>query len=200
MFQRGLLVLLLMAPPAVTAIVTRLNELPRRFAEVVPATIYRGGRPTAVQIETLRKEKNVRTLVNLTEPKETTDERESARAAGELNMRVLRFPMPGNGTGEFAVLDTAADAINDPSNQPLYFHCAAGKQRSNAALAAYRMKHCGWTLAQALAELEDKYELEREGEERVLVEHLTSYARWLEAQSGREIAISKDTIPSSESR
>jgi protein-tyrosine phosphatase len=58
----------------------------------------------------------------------------------------------------------------------VYVHCAAGKQRSNAAVAAYRMRHCGWTLEQTLAELEEKYGLDRTAEA-ALVEHLEKYWR-----------------------
>ena len=81
-----------------------------------------------------------------------------------LGIHLLRFPMPGDGRGEFAALEQAAMAIADKGNRPVFFHCAAGKQRSNAAWAAYRLKFWGWSVEQALAELERDYDLDRGAE------------------------------------
>ncbi len=189
MIRKTLLVILLVSPSMATAIVTKLNAQPRRFAEVVPGKIYRGGRPTADQITSLHREKNIRAIVSLLEEKSTPEEKARMKAARECRIQVLRFPMRGDGTSEFDVLDRAADAINDENYQPLFFHCAAGKQRSNAVQAAWRMKHCGWTLVDALRELEEKHGLEPDGDESKLVDHITAYAAWLEASNGRGAAM-----------
>jgi hypothetical protein len=87
--------------------------------------------------------------------------------------------MPGNGCAPFEDLDAAAAAIAaalaDPNKSPVFFHCQAGKQRSNAALAAYRMKRCGWSFDQTIAELQEQYDLDPIAE-KVLVDHLREYA------------------------
>lgn len=172
-----LLALVLLIPPEVTAVVTRLRAYPRRFAVVVPGGLYRGGYPSAAQIRGLAGRERVRTIVSLTGRTEKPAEREMLAAAAELHLRVLRFPMPGNGcVDDWSVLDRAADALSRRSDWPIYFHCQAGKQRSNAVLAAYRMRHCGYSLRQALEELERRYGLDAAGKERVLVEYLTRYA------------------------
>jgi len=62
------------------------------------------------------------------------------------------IPMPGDGLADFDKLDQAADWIKDHEGRPVYVHCAAGVNRTGAAIAAYRVKHCGWTLQRALAE------------------------------------------------
>lgn len=185
MTRKTLLILLLIAPPIATAVVTRLQSQPRRFAEVVPGAIYRGGRPTPEQIRDLRKDRNIRTILSLLEDKSTPEDRDRRRAAREANVRLMCIPMPGNGTAEFALLDMAADAISDPSNQPVFYHCAAGKQRSNAVLAAYRLRHCGWTLDQVIDELVEKYDFEKDGDEKPLADHLARYANWLAVQRNR---------------
>ncbi len=186
MIKKVLLVILLVSPPITMAIVAKLNAYPDRFAEAIPGKIYRGGFPTPEHLERLQKEFGIRTVISLTG--ETERPREIARqnAIRSLNLKQYRFPMKGNGTGKFPVLDRAADALNAAEDQPIFFHCQAGKQRSNATLAAYRMKHCGWTLKEALAELIEHYDLEHDGDERVLVEHLENYARWLENSNGRQ--------------
>lgn len=185
MVRRSLLVTALLLPPAATAIVPEFYRYPRRFAEVVPGKLYRGGYPSARQIRSLQRDKRIRTVVSMTGKNPTPRERESLAAIEELKLDHRRFPMPGNGCGEFDLLDRAADALNQEAAWPLYFHCAAGKQRSNAVLAAYRLKHCGWSLERALSELVERYDLDREGKEGVLVRHLSAYAKRLAAASPR---------------
>jgi len=173
-----LIVVALLAPPSATAVITRLRYYPRRFATVIPGQLYRGGYPTADNVRHLQKDKRIRTILSLTGPADTPQERRMLATARSLGLRLLRVAMPGNGCGDFADLDKAADILNTAADRPIFFHCQAGKQRSNDALAAYRMRDCGWTLDQALKEVEDHYGLNRE-KEAVLVRHLTDYARHL---------------------
>lgn len=172
--------LALAAPPVaaiVSAEVRERQRYPRRFAEVVPHEIYRGGFPSVDDVVHLKDDKSIRTIVNLTGPTDRPEEREMLATVERLGIRLVRFPMPGDGRGDFTMLEGAAVAIADPDNRPLFFHCAAGKQRSNAAWAAYRMKFCGWSVEEALAELERDYDLDRNAE-LGLCEHLESYQRW----------------------
>lgn len=180
-----LLVMALAAPPVATMVGAEAWErwrYPRRFAEAIPNEVYRGGFPSAEDIAHLKEDKAIRTIVSLTDPKDRAEERQLTDQAARLGIRRLQFPMPGDGRGDYAQLDLAADAIADGGNRPLFFHCAAGKQRSNAAWAAYRMKHCGWNLERALAELERDYDLDRDAE-RLLCQHLAGYERRLVAQT-----------------
>jgi protein tyrosine/serine phosphatase len=172
-----LLIVVLLVPLGAAAYVSRSQQYPRRFAEVVPG-LYRGGFPTGDHIAALAREKGVKTVVSLTDFKDEpkyAEEMDAAKAAG---LRFLRFPMLGDGRGDLDILDRAADAIGDKANWPVFFHCAAGKQRSNAALAAWRVKKCGWSIDQAIDELEKKYDLDRENEAE-LVDHLREYAKWI---------------------
>ena len=170
-----LLIVALLVPPGIAAVVSRSQQFPRRFAEVVPASIYRGGFPSADHIYNLANEKRIRTVVSLTDLKEAPKYAEEVEAARSAGLRLLRYPLHGDGRGEFDDLDKAADAIGDKANWPVFFHCDAGKQRSNAVLAAYRLRKCGWTIDKALDELESKYDLDRE-KEKVLVDYLREYA------------------------
>ncbi|MEE8169424.1 MAG: hypothetical protein V3T70_02640 [Phycisphaerae bacterium] len=150
-------------------------SLPRRFAEVEPNQIYRGGYiESEGTVRRLIREHGIRTIISLTEDRPELPRVQAEQAViAEGGLKYLNFPMPGNGCGRFDALDAAADALADESNYPLFYRCAAGKQRSNTALAAFRMKHEGWTIAQALAELDD-YGLDRD-DEAALCEHLTRY-------------------------
>jgi protein tyrosine/serine phosphatase len=184
MMRTIFLVLALSAPPIVVIVGTQIREnqrYPRRFAEVIPHEVYRGGAPSAENIVHLKEDKAIRSVLDLTDRSDRPDEKQARETAERLGIRTWQFPMPGDGRGDFVQLDAAADVIADQSNRPLFFHCAAGKQRSNAAWAAYRMKHCGWTIERTLAELERDYDLDRKTEQ-PLCEHLAGFARWLAAR------------------
>lgn len=172
------LVILLLLPPSIAAVSEKTLRYPRRFATVEEGRVYRGGYPSASQLRHIAEDKRVQTLISLTDPQETPEERDMLATADEMHLIHWRFAMPGDGRGDFAALDAAADAIADASHGPIYFHCAAGKQRSNAAQAAYRMKHCGYSLEKALDELEQNHDLDRQSE-KALVDHLTAYAKHL---------------------
>lgn len=178
---RSILLMIALAAPPVAAIVgaevRERQRYPRRFAEVVPNEVYRGGFPSVDDVVHLKEDKSIRTIVNLTGPTDRPEEREMLAMVERLGIHLLRLPMPGDGRGDFAMLEQAAMAIADRGNRPIFFHCAAGKQRSNAAWAAYRMKYCGWSVEEALAELERDYDLDRNAE-RGLCEHLEGYQRW----------------------
>jgi protein tyrosine/serine phosphatase len=170
-----LLIFALLLPPGIVAVAERSQRYPRRFAEVVPGKVFRGGFPTARHVRNLAEDKGLKTILSLTgskpEPK-YVEETETAKAVG---VRLVRIAMPGDGCGDFEDLDRAADAIGNRANWPLFFHCDAGKQRSNAALAAYRLRKCGWTIEQVLAELQTGHGLDQRAEKN-LVDHLRRYA------------------------
>jgi protein tyrosine/serine phosphatase len=45
--------------------------------------------------------------------------------------------------------------VNDPASQPVYVHCAAGRHRTGAMTAVYRLTKDGWTADQAYAEMKE---------------------------------------------
>ena len=147
--------------------------MPHRFKRVEAGQLYRGGQPSTEQLGRIAGKYGVQTVVSLCDEKPQAGKLSERQAAEQAGLRFFNFPMPGNGTGDFDALDAAADQIADPKNHPVYFHCAAGKNRSNAAQAAWRMRHCGWTIEQALSEL-DRFDLDR-SDDTTLVEHLRKY-------------------------
>ena len=44
----------------------------------------------------------------------------------------------------------AADLLADPALRPVFFHCVAGHHRTSLALAAYRIRHEGWSADRGL--------------------------------------------------
>lgn len=185
-------VILLILPPAAIAVGARLLpeyvRYPKRFAEVVPGRLYRAGFPTPRHIRNLGKYKNVKTVVTLTNVGQDPKYKREQRAIAAASMTLVRVPMPGDGCAELGDLDRAADALATalarPNRSPVFFHCDAGKQRTNAVLAAYRMRIKGWSLEQALDELENRYDFDRRNEHE-LADHLAAYADWLFASGWR---------------
>jgi protein tyrosine phosphatase (PTP) superfamily phosphohydrolase (DUF442 family) len=43
--------------------------------------------------------------------------------------------------------------VNDPSNQPVYVHCAGGRHRTGTMTALYRMTNDGWNADRAYSEM-----------------------------------------------
>ncbi len=82
--------------------------------------------------------------------------------AGELGVNWIHIPIVDHrGTNDRAaedaisdLLDKAAAVLADPANQPVFFHCHHGLNRTSMVQIAYRTKYCGWTFEQATDEID----------------------------------------------
>jgi protein tyrosine/serine phosphatase len=185
MRRTTLLILVLLIPPAAAGALSeylRQQQFPRRFAEVEPGQLYRGGRPTAEDIRRLHRDKKLRTVLSLTGETRRGAEDDMVDVTRQLGIRHVRIPMPGNGVADsYEPLDQAVDILSAAENRPVFFHCAAGKQRTSAVLGAYRLKHDGRPLPIVLAELQREYGLDTR-DERELVDYLRGYDRYLQSR------------------
>lgn len=133
----------------------------RRFAERVPELgidnaarvtprILRGAQPTREGFAALKR-MGVRTIINLRE--EHSEEPEVTA----LGFKHISIPMRADAFGSRAPTDrqirTFLDAVSDPENQPVYFHCKKGRDRTGTMAAIYRMEVDGWSNGEALAEM-----------------------------------------------
>ena len=152
----------------------RHHVFPRRFAVVEEGQLYRSGYLESWPLERVIRKYRPRTVLCLMsdEPDMAHQQKEEAILERE-GVALIRIGMPGDGCADFDLLDQAADVIADQAHRPLLVHCAAGVHRTSAAYAAWRMKHCGWNLDQALAEAA-KYGVTVGGEPE-LCEHLGGY-------------------------
>lgn len=174
-----LIVLLIVLPPMIVAGVMRTQETPKRFAEVEAGRLYRSAYPTGDQVRHIRKQHNIRTVISLTSDEGKERDTELDKTVKELGLKRYRFPMNGDGTGDLATLDHAADALAEAKDQPILFHCSAGDKRTSATLGAYWMKHKGMGLKQTLDDLTRDYGMEFDGEDRELAKHLSKYAAYI---------------------
>ncbi len=109
--------------------------------------MYRGAQPQPSGYATLKK-LGVRTVINL---RARHSEKAAVEAAG---MRSIEVPIriPGTLTAE-AMRRVVAD-MADPNNQPVFVHCAQGRDRTGVAVAVYRMEMDRWSNAEAEAEMQ----------------------------------------------
>ncbi len=183
--RAGLAALAVVTAAAVIVIVLCRDQLfAKRFAVVEPGAVYRGGYNEPVPLKriiTKHGVKHILCLMKLSDddPRSIKERRTAAETGADLKV----LPMPGNGCADFDSLDRAADIIADAANRPLLVHCAAGVQRTGAAIAAYRMKHCGWTYEEAIAEAE-RHGLDRDDNPE-LYAHLKEYAARLAGAARR---------------
>ncbi len=126
---------------------------PTRFAEVEPGQLYRSGQLTEPQLRSIIKQYRIKTVLSLLQPlAESESDRMESRVCQELGVHRDQVGMPGDGAGNFVDLSRAVEILAAPENRPILFHCSAGVNRTGAVLAAYRMKHGGWTPKKAIAE------------------------------------------------
>lgn len=131
----------------------RYRFKPRRFGVVEQGAVYRSGQIHENLIEDVLREHRIRVIVDLaTDP--PGDEAAGAErdAAKRLGVRMVSIPdLDGNGIGPIESYAQALEALVDATQagEPVLVHCAAGSQRTGAAIAWYRMLVQGWSGARA---------------------------------------------------
>lgn len=149
------------------------------FGTVEPGQVYRCGQLLPGQLEKLIKRYKIKTIIKTNIPDlslaDMGREREVCRRH---YVRVAALIMPGDGRGEFAQYDQALALLCDQRNLPALITCARGTHRTGAVVAVYRVLAQHWTVARALAEMED-YRFDPGGQwgraKHPLTEHLHTY-------------------------
>jgi protein tyrosine/serine phosphatase len=126
----------------------------RNFGRV-NQNLYRGGRPKAGDYEYLAS-LGIKCIVDLERGGEA-DEKKLVESAG---MRFYGIPMSDTCEPTKEQVAEFLKIVSDPKNQPLYLHCRAGRHRTGAMTAIYRIVHDGWTADRAYAEMK-QYQFKR---------------------------------------
>ena len=116
--------------------------IPKRFGVVEKGLVYRSAQLSASLIKKVLTKRNIRVIIDLTfEDPNDFDQQAEKKTAEELNVRILRFPLGGDGTGDVNNYARAITAIADAEKNklPVLVHCAAGAQRTGGVIAAYRL-------------------------------------------------------------
>src|SRR5215475_10901802 len=112
--------------------------------------IYRGGQPEANEYRELAAI-GIKTVIDLREDPERYA-RGSAEGAG---LRYINLPLNSKRPPTEAESDRFLQLVNDDRNWPVFVHCAAGRHRTGALLAVYRMEMDGWDARRAYEEMKD---------------------------------------------
>lgn len=130
----------------------RARSLPKRFSEVDPGRLYRSAQPSMSQLERLVRDYGIKTLViaRSEDRPEVAEEIEFGRRNG-LNVVQLpirsALPIPDEQVAEFWRV------VDDPRNQPVLVHCAAGRHRTGLLCARYRIERQSWSPERARDEM-----------------------------------------------
>jgi tyrosine-protein phosphatase SIW14 len=143
------------APPAAATstgkpFATRLDGPAKNMARIHDG-LYRGAQPDDGDLKALR-DLGIKTIVNL---RSNHSERKEAEALG---FRFHDIPMHadifGSTPPDEAKLKRFFEIVLVPANQPVYFHCAHGKDRTGTLAAVYRIEIDGWTAEEAIEEMQ----------------------------------------------
>ena len=78
--------------------------------------------------------------------------RDDARLAAQAGLELVRVPMRQWNVDE-AELQAALEVACDPARRPVLVHCAHGRDRTGAVVAAYRRVVQGWSAEEAVREM-----------------------------------------------
>jgi protein tyrosine/serine phosphatase len=114
---------------------------------VDPGKVYRSGQLWPSQLESLLKEKGIRTLINLRGENPGTgwydDEVNITRALG---VQYISLPFSASHEPNDGLLDALTTAMAT-AQQPLLIHCEGGADRSGLASALYSLERMVWAFA-----------------------------------------------------
>jgi protein tyrosine/serine phosphatase len=130
--------------------------IPRRWAAVEERSIYRSGQLSAALVKRTLRSHGIKVIVALNNETPTDKNQQAERkAADELGIELLRFPLSGNGTGEVHLYADAIAAIAQARRQgkPVLVHCSAGVMRAGGVIACYQLLVEGKSPSEALKEL-----------------------------------------------
>lgn len=148
--------------------------------------LYRGGQPEGDDYRKLA-EMGIKTILDLRGDAEPGAKQEAERAG-------LRYIQLGLEPKEYPGPDAAKrfiEIVNDEANWPIYTHCAGGRHRTGAMIAAYRMEVDGWDVDQAYDEMK-KYGFYTRWGHGCYKDYVFDYSRKLQttAKAGKKAATS----------
>jgi protein-tyrosine phosphatase len=159
----------------------------RRFAEIRPG-VTRGGEPYDVGIRYL-KDRGYRTVVSF-----LTNVAESASVV-QSGMKYVHIPINSSFFGCELPTDDQVhqflSVVTDSTRYPIFIHCHAGKDRTGAMSAIYRMEVDGWTPDEAVEEMRS---FGFAGRYKNLLRYVQAYSKRSNGSSPQTVAASSQPI------
>lgn len=130
----------------------------RHFAVVEPGVLLRCGQPRPRDLDRIRREHGLRTIVaargGTRHPLRGSWFRRERRYCRDHGLSFVHVPFSDRAAPPGDVLDRFIDVVADPDARPVLVHCEQGFHRTGLLCAAYRVALCGWSLAEAEEEME----------------------------------------------
>jgi len=139
------------AKPTLKTHAERIPGVPglENFARVNPL-LYRGAQPTEEGFRQL-KAMGVKTVIDFRSYHTT---RKQVEAAG---LTAVEIPIKADLSSvppDEEAIRKFFQVVLDPAHQPVYIHCAFGKDRTGTMAALYRLEVDGWTPEEAMEEMQ----------------------------------------------
>jgi len=118
------------------------HVVPKRWAAVERGSIYRSGQLSPALIKKTLKRHKIDVIVDLTgDAPQDREQQAEMKAARDLGIRLTRFPLSGDGTGDLGSYAGAIAEIVRTRRQGdrVLVHCQAGVQRTGGVIACYRL-------------------------------------------------------------
>jgi len=133
----------------------------RNFRVVREGVLYRSGQTTLGALERIIHDYRIRTIVSLRDsddPGKPAPDLKEELYCRKNDILFVRIPPRAwwSPTGPAPVeegIKQFLEVMNDKSNYPVLVHCFAGKHRTGAYCAIYRMEFEDWTNTEALQEM-----------------------------------------------
>ncbi len=109
---------------------------------------YRGAQPSASGFVAL-KGMGVKTVIDLQKDGIVQE----AAWVEDAGMKYIKIPLSSTHPATAEQTEYFLKLVNDPSNWPVYVHCAGGRHRTGEMTAIYRITHDSWSADQAFNEM-----------------------------------------------
>ncbi len=127
------------------------------FAVVEPGVLLRCGQPRLRDLETIRAQHGLRTIVcargGTRHPLRGRWFRKQQRYAEQHGIRLMHMPFSDAQRPPNEVFDRFVACVSDPQARPVLVHCEQGLHRTGVLVAAYRIALQHWTLDAARTEM-----------------------------------------------
>jgi hypothetical protein len=124
----------------------------KKVRVVEPGALVRGAWQKPGPLRRVIAREKIKTIVTVVGTShESRRYREQARVVRETGVKWIVVPVVTS-RPNLAEMAVEADLLADVGLRPIFFHCIAGHHRTNLALAAYRIRHEGWSASRAWRE------------------------------------------------
>lgn len=127
----------------------QMQGLVKRFRHVAPGLMC-GGQPDDGALAVLKKG-GVKTVIDLRDSEGHA--REEQKEACSLGLEYFNIALSHRKKISSQAISKFLSIVNDPEKQPIFIHCHAGRDRTSAMIAVYRLDKQGWTATRSYEEM-----------------------------------------------